>query len=70
MKPTELNRPGHEEMRAIVNELYRTTNGWDTEARHEGVATVRTFDGELANLLDKMFDAGCDIRRYLESRGL
>ena len=70
MNVAELKRPGHDEMRAIVNELYRTTNGWDGPGAREGIAMVRTFDGQLADLISKWFDSGCDIRRYLESRGL
>ncbi len=64
----ELNRPGHEEIRQIINELYKLTNGWDRA--NEGVAIVAMFDRGLSEKLGKLFEAGCDVRSYLEERGL
>jgi hypothetical protein len=66
----KLERPGHEEIRAIVNELYKLTTGWDQEMALEGVAIVGMFDAGLAAKMGKMFEAGREVRKYLEERGL
>lgn len=68
---TELKRPGHEEIKAIVRAVDEMTASWaDADYTEQYDAYVRMFDAGLADKLKDMFHAGKQVRAYLEWRGL
>lgn len=71
MNVAELKRPGHDEIKAIVRAVDELTASWaDADYTEQYDKFVRMFDAGLADKLRDMFNAGRQVRAYLEWRGL